>query len=82
MNKEMTETSDALVAKIVRLINRDTADINDFLLCENKIYHRLLKERYARLPLTETDRKCLVKSGLKIRKHLDKILLRQNQATA
>ena len=53
MNKEMTETSGALVAKIERLINRDTAQINDFLLCESRIYHRLLKERYARYHLPE-----------------------------
>jgi len=82
MNKGITETSDALVTKIGKLINRDTAHINDFLLCENRIYRRLLKERYARLPFTGTDRKHLVKSGLKIRQHLDQILLRQKQATA
>ncbi|MBN2258364.1 MAG: transposase [Anaerolineaceae bacterium] len=74
MNTTMKDTDRALLTKIERLIDRDLALANDFLRCQNGIYQRIIKERFGKVPLTETDRRQLVHTGLKVRHQLEQLI--------
>jgi hypothetical protein len=60
-----------LLAKIQRLFSRDLALENDYLRQENKI---LSSKQDARVPLTEAERRVLVKYGLRIRNRLGEVI--------
>ena len=67
MENTTTNSADALLAKIRQLFRNDLALENDFLRQENRILRSKLGKR---VPLTDKDRKVLVKYGLRIRELL------------
>ena len=64
VDQQSRNSASPLIAKVQRLSSRDLALENDYLLQENKILRRKLGSR---VPLTEADRRVLVKYGLRIR---------------
>jgi putative transposase len=64
-------SANPLLAKIQRLFSRDLALENDYLRQENKILRRKLGSR---VPLTEADRRILVKYGLRIKDRLGEVV--------
>jgi len=71
MNSSSQNSANPLIAKVQRLFSRDLALENDYLRQENKILGSKLG---ARLPLTESDRRILVKYGLRIKDRLAEII--------
>ena len=67
MNSSSQNSANPLIAKIQQLFGRDLALENDFLRQENKILRSKFR---ARVPLTEADRRILVKYGLRIKDRL------------
>ena len=71
MNSSSRNSANPLIAKIAQLFSRDLALENDYLRQENKILRSKLG---ARVPLTESDRRILVKYGLRIRARLAAVI--------
>ena len=67
MENTITSSADALLAHIQKLFRSELALENDFLRQENRILRSKLGKR---VPLTDKDRKVLVKYGLRIRERL------------
>ena len=71
MNSSSRNSANPLVAKVHQLFNHDLALENDYLRQENKI----LRSKFgSRVPLTEADRRILVKYGLKIKARLADVI--------
>ena len=64
-------STNPLIARIDQLFNRDLALENDYLRQENRILRSKLGRR---VPLTESDRRTLVKYGLRIKDRLREIM--------
>jgi len=60
VDQQSRNSANPLIAKVQRLFSRDLALENDYLRQENKILRRKLGSR---VPLTEADRRVLVKYG-------------------
>ena len=71
VDQQSRNAANPLVAKIQRLFSRDLALENDYLRQENKILRSKLGSR---VPLTEADRRVLVKYGLRIRNRLGEVI--------
>ena len=71
MNPQPQNAANPLLAKIERLFSRDLALENDYLKQENRILRQKLGSG---VPLTEADRRILVKYGLRIRDRLGEII--------
>ena len=76
MKNTITSSADALLAKIRQLFRNDLALENDFLRQENRILRRKLGKR---VPLTDKDRRILVKYGLRIRERLADVITMSNR---
>ena len=63
MNSRFYRTAAPLITQIRKLLSEDLAKENDFLRQENKILRSKLGKR---VPLTETDRRTLVRYGMPI----------------
>jgi len=61
MKSSSQDSANPLIAKVQQLFSRDLALENDYLRQENKILRSKLGSR---VPLTEADRRILVKYGL------------------
>lgn len=71
MNRSSQNSANPLLAKIQQLFSHDLALENDYLRQENKI----LRSKFgARVPLTEADRRILVKYGLRIKDRLAEVI--------
>jgi len=64
MNPPPQNSANPLIAKVQQLFSQDLALENDYLRQENQILRSKLG---ARVPLTEADRRILVKYGLRIK---------------
>ena len=71
MNSSSQNSANPLIAKVRQLFSRDLALENDYLRQENKILRSKLG---ARVPLTEADRRILVKYGLRIKDRLAEVI--------
>jgi hypothetical protein len=71
MNRNPHSSARPLIAKIQQLFSRDLALENDYLRQENKILRSKLGSR---VPLTEADRRVLVKYGLRIKDRLAEVI--------
>src|SRR5450759_1724698 len=71
MNRNSQPSANPLIAKVQQLFSRDLAWENDYLRQENKILRSKLG---ARVPLTESDRRILVKYGLRIKDRLAAVI--------
>ena len=71
MNRNSQHSANPLIAKVQQLFSRDLALENDYLRQENKILRRKLG---IRVPLTEADRRILVKYGLRIKARLAEVM--------
>ena len=71
VDQQPRNSANLLIAKIQRLFRRDLALENDFLRQENRILRSKLGSR---VPLTEADRRVLVKYGLRIKARLGKVI--------
>jgi hypothetical protein len=71
VDQQPRNLANPLLAKIQQLFSRDLALENDFLRQENRILRSKLG---ARVPLTEADRRVLVKYGLRIRDRLGEVI--------
>jgi hypothetical protein len=70
MKRNPKHSAHSLIAKIHQLFSRDLALENDYLRQENKI----LRSKFGtRVPLTEADRRILVKYGLRIKDRLAEV---------
>ena len=67
MNSRFYRTAAPLITRIQKLFSEDLAKENDFLRQENKILRSKLGQR---VPLTETDRRTLVRYGMPIKDRL------------
>jgi hypothetical protein len=67
MNSRFYRTAAPLITRIQKLFSEDLAKENDFLRRENKILRSKLGKR---VPLTETDRRTLVRYGIPIKDRL------------
>src|ERR1035437_1853131 len=67
MNRNSQHSANPLIAKVQQLFSRDLALENDYLRQENQILRSKLGPR---VPLTEADRRRLVKYGLRIKSRL------------
>jgi hypothetical protein len=71
VDQQSRNSANPLLAKIQRLFSRDWALENDFLRQEN----RILRSKWGcRVPLTESDRRGLVKYGLRIKDRLGEVM--------
>ena len=71
MKSSSPKSTDPLIAKIDQLFNCDLALENDYLRQEN----RILRSKFGRrVPVTEADRRILVKYGLRIKDRLREIV--------
>jgi hypothetical protein len=71
MNSSSQNSANPLIVKIQQLFSRDLALENDYLRQENKI----LRSKFGpRVPLTETNRRILVKYGLRIKDRLAEVI--------
>jgi len=71
MNSSSQNSANPLIVKIQQLFSRDLALENDYLRQENKI----LRSKFGpRVPLTEADRRILVKYGLRIKDRLAEVI--------
>jgi integrase-like protein len=71
MNSSSRNSANPLIAKVQQLFSRDLALENDYLRQENKILRSKLG---ARVPLSESDRRILVKYGLRIKDRLAAVI--------
>src|ERR1035438_6733473 len=71
MNRNPHHSANPLIAKVQQLFSRDLALENDYLRQENKILRSKLGSR---VPLTEADRRVLVKYGLRIKDRLAEVI--------
>src|ERR1035437_823064 len=71
MNRNSQHSANPLIAKVQQLFSRDLALENDYLRQENKILRSKLG---IRVPLTEADRRILVKYGLRIKTRLAEVM--------
>ncbi len=71
VDQQSQNWANPLLAKVQRLFSRDLALENDFLRQENRILRRKLGSR---VPLTEAERRVLVRYGLKIRARLGEVI--------
>ena len=71
MNKVVMQSANDLISKIHQVFNHDLALQNDYLRQENKILRSKLGKR---VPLSEDDRKVLVRCGLPIKDRLDEVM--------
>jgi putative transposase len=71
MSTNMRRSAAPLITTIQKLFSEDLAKENDFLRRENKILRSKLGKR---VPLTEADRRTLVRSGLCIKERLAEVL--------
>jgi hypothetical protein len=71
MNRNSQHSANPLIAKVQQLFSRDLAIENDYLRQENKILRSKLG---IRVPLTEADRRILVKYGLRIKSRLAEVM--------
>ncbi len=71
MNRISQHSANPLIAKVQHLFSRDLALENDYLRQENKILRSKLG---IRVPLTEADRRILVKYGLRIKARLAEVM--------
>ena len=71
VNKQLENSANPLLTKVRQLLSRDLALEIDFLRQENKILRAKLSSR---VPLTETDRRILVKYGLRIKHRLAEVI--------
>ena len=70
MASRFYRTAARLIARIQKLFSQDLAKENDFLRQENKILRSKLGKR---VPLTESDRRTLVRYGLPIKDRLREV---------
>ena len=78
MNSGSQNSANPLIAKVQQLFSRDLVLENDYLRQENRILRSKLR---ARVPLTETDRRILVKYGLRIKDRLAEVISIAQPAT-
>jgi len=78
MNSSSQNSANPLIAKVQQLFSRDLVLENDYLRQENRILRSKLG---ARVPLTETDRRILVKYGLRIKDRLAEVISIAQPAT-
>jgi putative transposase len=71
MTRNPDHSATPLIEKLQQLFNRDLAWENDYLRQENKILRSKLG---ARVPLSEADRRILVKYGLRIKDRLAEVI--------
>ena len=71
MKSRIGRTAAPLITKIQKLFSHDLAKENDFLRQENKILRSQLDKR---VPLTETDRRTLVRYGMPIKDRLREVI--------
>ena len=71
VNQQFQHSANLLIARIQRLFSRDLAMENDYLRQENRILRSKLGPR---VPLTEADRRVLVKYGLRIKARLGRVM--------
>jgi hypothetical protein len=71
MKSRVYRTAGPLITKIQKLFSEDLAKENDFLHQENKILRSKLGKR---VPLNETDRRTLVRFGMRIKERLWEII--------
>jgi hypothetical protein len=71
VDQQSQNSANPLIAKVQRLSSRDLALENDFLRQENRIMRRKFGSR---VPLTEAERRVLVKYGLRIRERLGEVM--------
>jgi putative transposase len=71
MENTITSSAEPLLAQIRKLFKNDLALENDFLRQENRILRSKLGKR---VPLTDKDRRVLVKYGLRIRERLADVI--------
>ena len=71
MKSRIYRTAAPLITKIQKLFSHDLAKENDFLRQENKILRSKLGKR---VPLTETDRRTLVRYGMPIKDRLRAVI--------
>ena len=71
MENTITNSANALLSQIRQLFKNDLALENDFLRQENRILRSKLGKR---VPLTDKDRRVLVKYGLRIRERLADVI--------
>ena len=71
VDQQSRNSANPLIAKIQWLFSRDLALENDFLRQESRILRSKLGSR---VPLTEADRRVLVKHGLRIRERLGEVI--------
>ncbi len=71
MKTRQKDGSQTLIAKIAKLFHQELALQNDFLRQEN----RILRSKFGnRVPLTDADRRILVKYGLRIKDRLGEVI--------
>ena len=68
---ENATTPNPLVARVARLFNEQLALENDYLRQENRILHGKLGKR---VPLTDSERRILIKYGLRIKDRLGDVM--------
>src|SRR5258708_19688146 len=71
MNSTCRNSAHPLIAKVQQLVSRDLGLENDYLRQENKILRSKLG---ARVPLSESDRRILVKYALRIKGRLAAVI--------
>src|ERR1039458_4290540 len=71
MNRNSQQSANPLIAKVQQLLSRDLAIENDYLRQENKILRSKLGKR---VPLTETDRRGLVRYGMPLKDRLREVI--------
>jgi hypothetical protein len=71
MKSRIDRTAAPLITKIQKLFSHDLARENDFLRQENKILRSKLGKR---VPLTETDRRTLVRYGMPLKARLREVI--------
>jgi len=71
MKTPIANSVDPLVARIHKLFRNELALENDFLMLENRILRSKIEKR---MPLTEAERRFLVKYGMRIKKRLAEVI--------
>jgi len=71
VNKQLEHSANPLLTKVRQLFSRDLALENDYLRQENQILRGKLGSR---VPLTEADRRILMKYGLRIKDRLAEVI--------
>ena len=71
MKNDVHSSANPLITKVQQLFSRDLALENDYLRQENRILRDKLDSR---VPLTQADRRVLVKYGMRIKERLDQIV--------